>query len=104
MALFAEVFRRIVLQVAVRALERVLIVRGHVRIRRFHILGFFNQLFGVVAAGTRFDGRNLRILHIHVLAVAAFTSQTTSNVSIGTKMAISSKRRASEQTSAKRER
>lgn len=73
--LIAEVLGFSVLQVAIRAVERILIVRRHVRIGGFDVLRFFHQRFGVVAPRASLKRGDLRIFHVHIFAVATFTRE-----------------------------
>lgn len=78
-------------EVAVGTFELILIVWRHVRILRLHVLGFFNQIFRVVALGTGLDRHFLRIGFIG--AVAGFACHTHGDVTIGAELLVGSLRR-----------
>lgn len=74
-ALVAVVFAFLMHQVAVRAFERVAVVRRDMRIGGLDVLRLRNELLGIVAARAGFDRRHLGILHVLTVAGLALKAR-----------------------------
>lgn len=73
-----------VLNMAIRTIELILIVRRHVRIMRLHIGCLLTQPFGVMALRTGFNRRILDVFGIRT--VAGLTFETSGDVAVGTEI------------------
>lgn len=69
-------------EVAVRAIELVLVVGRGVRILRLDVLRFFNERRGRVALDARIDRRDFRLGHVHVLTVAHLAAHALGNMAV----------------------
>lgn len=83
MALSAEILGLTVLNVAVRAFQRLAVMRRNVRIRRLEVLGLSRDLIGVVAACTRINVGRSGVRFVRT--VTGFALHTDLRVSISAK-------------------
>ena len=101
-ALGAEVFARFMHAMAIRALQLILIVRGHVRILRLHVLRLLNELLRRVALRALLDVRGIKFSRV-ALAVAHLAVHAASDMAIGAELLSSTGFAGQEERSAEAE-